>query len=298
MTVGTCTQCNKEYKNLQAHSRFCKSQSTVETTKNIETIPPIVDDMVESLPNDRVTTKPNLTQELQGCSQTNEYVKADTNTHKPKRSIKEWLFNMGKRPIIIKSHDKKYDDTNMTEQERIRNLLKDAPLWTGYKPSGITKFLGEKMNPGKSFAPCVFVSEARQPKILYLPYEPEKHRLIIPEKGFYIPSQVAPPFFFHEDYCLELIHTPVLKDRFNVPAHLIESKYNAGIMEGTLKSGKELLDEIKKYKMVCYMLGGIVILALFLVVFIGYTTDNHVKVLAAALNNNTIAINGMNRMVP
>jgi NADH:ubiquinone oxidoreductase subunit 6 (subunit J) len=67
-------------------------------------------------------------------------------------------------------------------------------------------------------------------------------------------------------------------------------------MEGTLKSGKELLDEIKKYKMVCYMLGGIVILSLFLVVFIGYTTDNHVKILADALNNNTRAINGIGRL--
>jgi hypothetical protein len=257
---------------------------------------PIIDDMVESLPNDRYEEIITSHEMPQRCAETNEDVKVDTNIPKPKKSIMEMIFNRGKRPIIIKSHDKKFDDTNMSEQEKIKNLLKDAPLWTGYKPSGITKFLGEKMNPGKSFAPCVFVSEARQPKILYLPYEPEKHRLIIPDKGFYIPSQVAPPFFFHEDYCLELIHTPVLKDRFNVPAHVIESKYNAGIMEGTLKSGKELLDEIKKYKMVCYMLGGIVILSLFLVVFIGYTTDNHVKILADALNNNTRAINGIGRL--
>lgn len=279
MSSGKCPTCNNEYKNLGAHR--CKAKKEQIGTKNIPT------EVIGDMP---VIEKPIL--KAQECPTNEDNVKVDTNTPTLKERAVN-VLNSGKRPIIINNPDKTYSDANKSEEEKVKQLLKDAPLWTKYKPTGINKFLAERLNKGKSFAPCVFVSEHDQPKVLYLPYEPEKNRLIIPEKGFYIPSQQAPPFFFHSDYSLELIHTPALKDKFNVPAHVIQSKYNAGLMEGTLKSGKELLDEIKKYKNICYILGAITLMVLFALVFVSYNDSSNYKNIAMQTNNLTIAVRDM-----
>lgn len=268
MSSGKCPNCGKEnLKNIEVHMKYCKNRAMTQETV------------------------------LQTPQKSPIQTLAEPITSKKKISWKEMIFNRGKRPIIINKPNPNYSDDGLTEEQKITNLLKDAPLWTKYKPTGISAKIAKIMNPNVSFASCVFVSEHSQPKILYLPYEPEKNRLIIPDKGFYIPSQTSPPFFFHEDYCLELIHSPILKDKFNIPAHVIQAKYNAGLMEGTLKSGKELLDEIKKYKMVCYLLGIIVLVTLVALIGVSYTYDSNYKHIAEQTNNLTNAINNL-RMRP
>lgn len=263
MSSGTCPGCGKEkLKNIEVHMRYCKNRAMKHET-------------FSQSPPTKTHTEPI--------------------TSSKKLNLLSRILNRGKRPIIINKPDPNFTDAGMTEEHKISTLLKDAPLWTKYKPKGISAKLAKIMNPNVSFASCVFVSEHSQPKILYLPYEPEKNRLIIPDKGFYIPSQSSPPFFFHEDFCLELIHTPVLKDKFNIPAHVIQAKYNAGLMEGTLKSGKELLDEIKKYKMVCYLLGVICLVALIALIAVSYQYDSNYKAIASQTNNLTNAINTMRR---
>jgi hypothetical protein len=281
MSAGKCPTCNNEYKNLGAHR--CKAKKEQINTENIHT------EVIVDTP-----TIEKLIVEPQECPTNEDNVKADTKTSTLNERVVN-VLNSGKRPIIIHNPDNAYSDINKSEEEKVKQLLKDAPLWTKYKPTGINKFLAEKLNKGKSFAPCVFVSEHDQPRVLYLPYEPEKNRLIIPEKGFYIPSQQAPPFFFHSDYSLELIHTPALKDKFNIPAHVIQSKYNAGLMEGTLKSGKELLDEIKKYKNICYLLGAITLIVLFALLFVAYNDSSNFKAIASQTNNLTVAVRDLRR---
>lgn len=277
MSSVTCPNCGKEnLKNLGVHSRYCKGKSLLEKIEENH------HDIKEAMTQEPILETP-ISSPIQPP--------AEPIPVTPKVSLKERILNSGKRPIIIHMPNNNLSDAGLTEEQKITNLLKDAPLWTKYKPKGIGAKLAKIFNPNVSFASCVFVSEHDQPKILYLPYEPEKNRLIIPDKGFYIPSQSAPPFFFHSDYSLELIHVPALKDKFNIPAHVIQAKYNAGLMEGTLKSGKELLDEIKKYKMVCYLLGVICLVCLIALVGVSYSYDSNFKMLAEQLNNNTVAIN-------
>jgi len=273
MSSGTCPNCGKgNLKNIEVHGRYCKGKSLLEKIE-------------ENHPENPAEPTPSITKEIADKNR----IKSVEITKKP--SLISRILNRGKRPVIINMPDTNFTDEGMTEEQKVKQLLKDAPLWTKYKPKGIGAKLAKIFNPNVSFASCVFVSEHDQPKILYLPYEPEKNRLIIPDKGFYIPSQSAPPFFFHSDFSLELIHVPALKDKFNIPAHVIQAKYNAGLMEGTLKSGKELLDEIKKYKMVCYLLGIVALVALVALIGVSYTYDSNYRAIAEQTNNLTNAIN-------
>lgn len=194
-------------------------------------------------------------------------------------------YNKKKIPIIIGNPDPKFTDDGLSESERLKKFLADAPAWTRYRPSDINRFITEKLNPGKTFAPCVFVGENRAPRVLYLPYEPEKNRLIIPNKGYYMTPTTGTPFFFHEDFMLPLVNSPNLKDRFQLPGHVVESAHGAGLREGTLQNADKFLNEIKKYKMVCYLLAGISILLLIALIFTAYTYDSNYKHLASAYTN-------------
>jgi len=288
MSSGTCPNCGKEnLKNIEVHMRYCKNRAMTQEPilEPILVLPP-------EAPAEPIPVAPKTL--IEKIEENHPDIKEAMKSEEVKPSLKERILNRGKRPIIIHMPDKNFSDEGMTEEQKVKQLLKDAPLWTKYKPKGIGAKIAKIMNPNVSFASCVFVSEHDQPKILYMPYEPEKNRLIIPDKGFYIPSQSAPPFFFHSDYSLELIHVPALKDKFNIPAHVIQAKYNAGLMEGTLKSGKELLDEIKKYKMVCYLLGIVALVALVALIGVSYTYDSNYRAIAEQTNNLTTAINSIN----
>lgn len=324
MTSGTCLDCGKKnLKNIEMHKRYCKSSSMQHSEKQPLISPDpaglqadisklhthdIKNNKAKIQKNTILVSPPTITptgepitSNAQNCDIKQEVVRQDE-IHTPIKNnstrlkfesfgrIKQIFTRKNKtHPIILKNPDPKFIP-ELSEQERIKKLLSDAPLWTGYKPTGLKTFLTKTFNPGKTFAPCVFVSESRQPKILYIPYEPEKNRLIIPEKGWYIPSQQSPPFFFHEDFSLELIHSPSLKDRFNLPAHMLISNYNKGVLEGTLKSGKELLEEIKKYKLVCWLLGGLALIALVALIATIYSYDSHYKALESNYRNLTIVV--------
>ena len=135
----------------------------------------------------------------------------------------------------------------------------------------------------------VFVSEDRAPRVCHLPYEPEKNRLVIPGKGYFLTALKGDVFFFHEDYMLPLINAPILKDRFNIPAHVVAYAYASGIAEGKAQAWKELLEGMQRWRYVLYAGIGIAIIVVAAWVLSSYEQAGALKTMAAALNNATQA---------
>lgn len=197
-----------------------------------------------------------------------------------------------KPPIIIKNPDPAFrQEDKASEPDKLKRFLSDAPLWTKYKPSGTTKLLSKMFNSGKVYAPMVFVGENEAPQTLYLPYEPEKNRFIIPGKGYYITPTQGLPFFIHKDHMLPLVNAPNLKDRFQLPAHIVESARAAGLAEGMLKSSEDFLKEIRGYKYVAYGCVLLTIVALVVIAYLANAYQSSINNMAAQMANMTEAIN-------
>lgn len=196
-----------------------------------------------------------------------------------------------KPPIIIKNPDQAFrQDEKASESDKLRRFLSDAPLWTKYKPSGTTLFMTKLFNSGKVYAPMVAVGENEAPQVLYMPYEPEKNRFIIPGKGYYITPTQGLPFFFHKDYMLPLVNAPNLKDRFQLPAHIVEAARAGGLAEGMLKSSEDFLKEIRGYKYISY---GCILLTIVALVVIAYLINSY----QSSVNNMSAQITNMTEVI-
>lgn len=282
MTAGTCPDCGNEYKNLEAHKRFCKAKVVPAQESQSSSAETILKSPIGHSPPGAPDTSGGIKEVSPAPEVKLSFVsKIENKIKNRKRKVRP--------PIIIRGPDPAFKPNDkLSDSDKLKAFLADLPLWTQYKPKGMRLMLTKMLSPNKTFASMVFVGENRPPRIAYLPYDPEKNRVFIPGKSYHFTPTTGEPFFYHEDYMLPLINTPVLKDRFMLPGHVVEFAHASGLAEGKLQAAGEFLEEIKKYKMVCYLIGGICILLLFALLLFIYTSDNNYKNMASSLANMTI----------
>jgi len=212
-----------------------------------------------------------------------------------------WLHerNCKQNPSIIEKNAKKIPaslepspsfkpDATTTEADRFKTFIEDAPIWSRYRPTWISGMTARLFNK-KIFISCVFVGENRPPRVLYLPYDPEKNRLIIPGKGYFftpISGQVA---FFHEDFMLPLVNSPNLKNRFMLPAHVPQFTHAQGLAEGKAEGFDDLIRSINKWQIITAIACIVALICVLGAVYITYQSGASVSQMTQLMNNMTQA---------
>ena len=254
MSSGYCDICNdgKLFNNLGSHQRQCKKKQEKAIKKAEEK-----------------TQK----EAAKAIDQANKKTEAAKTT-----------------PIMINGPDPEFrQDEKATEQDKLKRFLADLPIWSGYKEHS---FLGWRQavrsilntEPMKDI---VFVSEDRPPRVAHLPYDPEKNRLFIPGKGYYMTNIKGDFMLIHEDYMLPIINAPNLKDRFMIPAHVVAYAYSSGLAEGKAQSWDKMIAALQGIKYLVYAAAGVAIIAIAAYVLSTYEISGKINLMQAALNNAT-----------
>lgn len=193
-------------------------------------------------------------------------------------------------PLIIKLPDPDFKpNEKATETDKLKTFLADLPIWSGYQEHsflGWRQFVRGIINP-EPIKDIVFVSEDRPPRVAHLPYDPEKNRLFIPEKGYYMTNIKGDFMLVHEDYMLPIINAPSLKDKFQLPAHVVAYAYSAGLAEGKAQSWDKMIAALQGIKYLAYAAAGVALIAIVAYVLSSYETSGSLKLMSTALNNAT-----------
>jgi len=259
MSSGYCEICNdgKLYNNLGSHQRQCKDKQEKAAKKAEE------------------QAQKEAAKEI---DQANKKLKAEAKEAK-------------KTPLIINPPDPAFrPDEKATEQEKLKRFLEDLPIWSGYQEHSFLNWRAIQraiINPGEPMKDIVFVSDDRPPRVLHLPYDPEKNRLFIPGKGYYMTNIKGDFMIVHEDYMLPIINAPNLKDRFMIPAHVVAYAYSSGLAEGKAQSWDKMIAALQGIKYLAYAAAGVAIIAIIAYILSSYEMSGKINLMAAALNNAT-----------
>jgi len=213
-----------------------------------------------------------------------------------------WLHerNCKQNPLIIEKNARKIPaslepspsfkpDAAASEAERFKVFIEDAPIWSAYKPKPIDQWMAKTFHHGKVFISCVFVGENRPPRVLYLPYDPNKNRLIIPGKGYYFTPISGNVAFFHEDYMLPIVNSPNLKNRFMLPAHVPQFTHAQGLAEGKAEGFEDLIKSINKWQVIVAIACIVAFACIIGASYITYQSSASVSQMTQLMNNMTQA---------
>jgi len=178
-------------------------------------------------------------------------------------------------------------DKSISEADRFRRFIDNAPIWSQYKPTPMQRFMAKIFNKGKVFIACVFVGENRPPRVIHLPYDPEKNRLIIPGKGYYFTPIRGDVAFFHEDLMLPLVDSPNLKNRFMLPAHVPQFTHAQGLAEGKAEGFNDLIKAINKWQIIVAIACIAALISMIGAGYIVYQSGNNHAAMVQLMTNMT-----------
>lgn len=253
MTAGKCPDCGNEYKNIEAHKRFCKSKQKEELSYAEEVN--AIDDKVMSQ---------SSSSKVEGT--TTDKVLSDVSTPDTTQYPKTWTDKLINKITITKDPMDEY-----------KNFLGKLPKFEVAPPGFFKRMLLKK---GLTYKAFVFVDKDGKGEEAYLPYDAAKERVVVDKVGYWPIKVKGDTTFLSKEKLLPLADAPDLS-RFQNSANYVWSVYNGGYQEGLSQRFDELMDEMNKERMLKWICLAVAALALIALAVTAYTDGNTIKALVA-----------------
>lgn len=266
-----CPYCGKPVKNLANHKRFCK----LITESNDRIIKP-----PEPVSKDGVLSPKSV------INVANPIIAPVTTI--PKR---KWYQFWKKRGLTTKQiKEMKSSQPELTDEQKFLKFFGNLPKWTTKKPGWYKTWrLGDRLRH------CVLVS--RDPKTqdaeLFLEYNKELGLLQSDTYFYDMPIKEKGTVFLDADKFGPLINRKDYSADFDIPEDFASSLLNRGIKFGQLAQFKAVLDKIDKMMIICWLLGGLLLLSIIVNILTVHSGNNAIHDLSGQVGNLTSAVNLM-----